>query len=727
MQYWPDMFERVAPVREMLGDAIGEALLVFDRASGVVTFATHAAAVLFGFDGEELGERRAADLLAEFASPRPGEFKTQLLTPEGEYDLAVRLEELHAAPGAPGDAMVAMLRVLEATPSRPTTGRRAQGRAKGERRERLGTLWNLVVRRGPLGDGGHGGHVRAILRESALGLGLTDATLARVEEEELVVAFATAEGEGGTRLRREGAAAQAALLGSGNFAAPDVGDPRLFAVGKRLVRAYLCQAFRVGDTRWVLTFTSERPRRQPFDEDDWHYVGLVVEALSRALERRERDLRVELLASSDPLTSLPNRAAVHARLDEAIAQAQRLGGRAAVMFVDLDGFKAVNDKAGHGGGDVVLAEIAQRLRSRLRRSEYLGRLGGDEFAVVMPLVDDREEIEAAAHRIADVLTAPFRVDLERFTLSASIGVAIYPDDAPERDQLLAAADSAMYVAKRGGGARVRFCGDVDEAAELPAVADRAGSEPAQKRAPGGEAHLLFYQPIVDVRSGAMLAAEALIRRVHPVHGLLAPERAWSFAGNPDASRAFDLWLLRETAMQARVLQRSSLPANIDVSLACTDPNALGAVLEDDLLAGDVRRLRIEIAAAQLAELDEGDALPAFLESCAERGLHFALAGFDGTVGTLAALAHLPIQAVKLDRKLTEEVALSRTARAVVEGAVVAAKALGWSVIATGVESGAQQEAFAALGCDGVQGFYVAHPMTAVDFGMWVHERYLMGR
>ena len=409
------------------------------------------------------------------------------------------------------------------------------------------------------------------------------------------------------------------------------------------------------------------------------------------------------------------------RLDEALDEAQRTGGQAAVMFLDIDGFKNVNDTVGHRGGDTVLAEVAHRLRGTLRKDEYIGRLGGDEFAVVMPQVKDREEIESIAHRIGGVLTYPFLVDEYRFSLSASIGVAVYPEDAPNRDDLLACADAAMYSAKDDGGSRVRFR-DATGGFEEPLSAAAATESEAREAG-----YLLCYQPIVEITTGRVLAAEALIRRIHPLHGLLAPERGLSIARDDAGRRALDRWVLREAATQARTWEQAGSPVRIDVNLAAFEFAAIEQLLADEALAGQAANLRVEVTRDRFSKPEEAEQLAAFIENCAKRGIAFALDGFDGSLAALSSLAHLPIETVKMEPALADKLTGSRTARAIVEGTILVAKSLGWSVIAKGVESAAQYEALATLGCDGVQGFYVAHPMTAVDFGTWLRERTFIGR
>ena len=697
------MFEELAPAAECgPGGPAEEVFVVIDASEGRLTYVSQGASALFARPADLLAGAAAVALVPELASLVPRDFETRVATTQGPRTMAIRVRSLAGA----GPAVMVVLR--------PATN---PGSAIASRGARLESLWTLVVRRGL----GGAEHVRAILHEAIAGIGLERASLARVDGDALEIEETDTGSALAHRVPIDRTVAGAAVLRSGTFAVLDTAESREFTAYADGSRCVLASAFRVADERYVLTFGSTIPRTEPFGLDDWRYVDTVVEALSRGIERRDSDARIQQLAYVDALTGLPNRVALHARLDEALCESERLAGRTAVLFLDIDGFKAVNDSVGHRGGDIVLAEVAQRLRGTLRREEYIGRLGGDEFAIVMPHIADRSEISSIAQRIGGVLTFPFGVDAYRFSLSASIGVAIYPDDAASRDELIACADAAMYAAKGDGGSRIRF-GD-----EKLADCTRAITSTSFAGETRDVGYLLCYQPILDMAAGRVIAAEALIRRIHPVHGLLAPERGWSIAEDEAGRRALDRWVLREATTQARAWHLAGSPIRIDVNLAAFDQRDIDALLADETLAHDVRRLRIEIVPEQFADIERRDQLVAFVDHCARNGIGLALDGFDGSLGTLASLSHLPIDAVKLERPLVESLGRGGTARAVIEGTVIVAKSLGWNVIAKGVETAAQQEALVALGCDGIQGFFVAHPMTAMDFGTWLRERYAVGR
>lgn len=714
------MFEDLPVVCERDGgDVAGEALLVIDGASGSLTYVNAAATDLFDVPEAAAGEIRAVDLLPQLANLAPRNFEARIMSDGRDRRVAVRLEPMRGGSAAERIGLLAAIRELDGDRApRPEHGASAES-AQARRLRRLESLWALFVRpdlRGPE-------QARALLREGAVAIGLERAALARQEGDELVVEFTDPQEDAGARVPLDRSLSRAALTRSGTFAVLDTrADPEFRRVASD-ARCFLASAFRVGRSRYVLTFSSTVARTRPFEDEDWAYVASLIDALARCIERGERDARIERLAYSDALTALPNRIALLGRLDEAIAEAERNETRVAVLFLDIDGFKNVNDTVGHGGGDVVLAEVAQRLRGTLRKEEYIGRLGGDEFAIVMPHLADRDEVESIAQRIGGVLTFPFAVDDCRFSLSASIGVAVFPDDATEREELLACADSAMYAAKDGGGSRVRF----HDAAQAPREVARNSIVSF-----GGEARdsgfLLCYQPILDLRSGAVVSAEALLRRSHPLHGLLPPERGWSIAQDEAGRRALDRWVLREALAQARAWNASGTPIRVDVNIAAFDRREIDGLLADAVPAqDDVRRLRVELAPGRLTMADGGEHVAEFVAQCAASGISLALDGFEGSLAALASLSNLPIDAVKLERPLVEGVTTSQTARAIVEGTIVVARSLGWRTIGKGVETAAECDALASLGCDEIQGFYVAHPMTATDFGNWLGRRAFVGR
>ena len=629
------MSDNLASDSETRANAFEEALVVFEPASGAIVYTNGFARELFATTSGEPDRFRARDLLPELADGSIRRFETTFAYPSGARAVEVEVEALDAGELARGEAVLARMRPhvearadVPAIPSPIVPG--------GE--PRLAALWSVVVRGGLSGES----HVAALLHEAASGVGLTSATLSRQEGDEFVVAFADDSERVGTRVAASAAPAAAAVRRAGTFAVLDTSRTPEFSGLSGEIGAFLASSFKIGEESWALTLSATQARTEPFSAGDWTYVETVVEALKSALEKMAIDRRVQKLAYYDALTSLPNRMAILQRMDDAIEEARTTDGRMAVLFLDIDGFKGVNDTVGHRGGDIVLAEVAQRLRGTLRRDEYIGRLGGDEFAIVMPAVSERHEIDMIAQRIGGVLTFPFGVGDYRFSLSASIGVAIYPEDGSARDELLESADAAMYSAKDDGGSRVRFRASSD------GLVEGMGSAAAiLSRETRDSGYILCYQPVVDLATNRVVSAEALIRRIHPQHGLLAPERGWSIARDDAGRRALDRWVLREATAQLRTWQQAGVALRIDVNLAAFDPTEINDMLADPSLASHVRRLRIEIAQEQFVDPSAAEAVARFVEHCSANGVGFVLDGFDGGLATLSSLANLPIDAVKL--------------------------------------------------------------------------------
>ncbi|HEV3155725.1 MAG TPA: diguanylate cyclase [Candidatus Baltobacteraceae bacterium] len=489
--------------------------------------------------------------------------------------------------------------------------------------------------------------------------------------------------------------------------------PVLFAEG---VRALAGMTFRVGEMSGTLAMWSFAPLRMPFVAVDRRYLEFLNDALKQILAWRFGDAQMRQLAYSDELTGLPNRAALFERIEEVLSAAQRYDLRFAILFIDLDGFKTVNDTLGHSAGDRVLAELSQRVRATLRRSEFIGRLGGDEFAVVLPQVASRDEIDRVLMRISDEMARPVHVEGNRFTLSASIGVAVYPGDGKTRHELLVRADSAMYAAKTAGRSRVHY---TEPAYEFNAICGTLHPDQRDAGIPDS-GYLLCYQPVLDLASQRVRWAEAFVRRVHPLYGLLAPDRILENIRADADRKALDRWVLREAATQARAWMLEGKSVRIGVHLAAFDPAAFAKMLDHEGRLIDFANVALELEAKQLQ--GDADAMRRFAASCRERGVTLNIVRFDDASASFERFADLPIDAVKLERSMIDGLFENAPARAILERTVRTAKSFGWRVVSQGVETPAQCEIVAAAGCDAIQGFGLAYPMTAYDFMNWLRTR-----
>ncbi|WP_119157671.1 EAL domain-containing protein [Caldimonas tepidiphila] len=430
---------------------------------------------------------------------------------------------------------------------------------------------------------------------------------------------------------------------------------------------------------------------------------------------REANAELQRKAFGDPLTGLPNRLVFEDRLAHARARCDRYGDSAAVLFIDLDGFKPINDDWGHDAGDRVLQEIAARLRHFARESDTVARLGGDEFVV---LVEGRDEVAMAgrlAQRVIDAVRRPVAVGEREARLSCSIGIALYPQDGPA-EQLLGHADAAMYEAKRAGRGTFRFYdlrmdAGVREAQQL-------GHELLQGLARGE--FELFYQPTIDARSGALTGAEALARWNHPARGRLEAAAFMPVVERHGRASSFGDWALRSAVAQARDWEHEGLRLSLAVNLCGyqLDSGELAQRLEDLLAEHGVPPERLTLEIGEPAMMRDGEARRGTLGGLAAAGIALSVDDFGTGASSLGSLRRLPLQRLKIDRSLVRELPGDPDARAIVHAALQLGHALDLVVVAEGVETQAQHDLLRSLGCDEMQGYLYAPPMPAAEFGRW---------
>jgi len=695
-----------------------DALLVVDLRSGALLFADAAAVELFepGDDDVALAPRR---LLPQLVDLTPREFVTRVRRGAVEVEASVTIEALRPGPFSTGEAVLVRIRGTERLP--PVT--------EDERVRRRESLLSLIVRHGFAGAQ----QVRALLREGVTGLGAESAILGRIENSELHVVYvadapALVSGDAFPLSRTP---AYDAVVRAGTFAVADSADDGSAGDAAIAARSYLSIAFRIGSEQWCASFISTQPRSVPFDADDWDYAEFLRDALVNAIQRAESEAQLEFKAYTDTLTGLPNREAAELRLEESLAEARRLDVVAALLFVDLDGFSDVNTAAKHDGGDAVLREVGERLRHSLRREEFIGRWGGDEFVIILLPINSQAQIESVATRIADVLSKPFVYGELSFVLGASVGVALFPADAGDAAGLRNAADAAMYRAKNDGGARIHFHDgrraggphnqrSASESDSLPETgADGLPDAPVRRAEPSAEAgFLVMYDPIHYVREGEVSAAELVVRRIDPEHGLQPPGD--SLPADGPGLRALDQWTLREAVADGNALAAQGFEIALDVRLAAADVGIFENLYPAGFTAGDWRRIRVAISARDAA--DPTPEFARFLEVCAAYDVGLVLDGFDGSLAELEAVERLAVSTLRIRYDVIERIAARPGGRASLEGTFAGARALGWRMIASGVENESQRDDVVTLGVDGVQGPYVGHAMTAVDFAAWLKAR-----
>lgn len=462
-----------------------------------------------------------------------------------------------------------------------------------------------------------------------------------------------------------------------------------------------------GSEMWATLATN------PIFDADGSYLGALA-LVSDITERRQSTELIWHQANYDTLTALPNRNMFQDRLSQEMKKARRDGLFLALLFIDLDQFKEINDRLGHEMGDLLLVEAASRIAACVRASDTLARLGGDEFVVILPGLDHVTSAERVAQQIIATLNRPFALGDSSGVVSASIGIALHPSDASDPEQLLRNADQAMYAAKNAGRNRYSyFTSDMQAAAQ-----QRLRLTRDLQMAVANEQFELHYQPIVNLRTGGIERAEALLRWRHPERGLLAPG---DFIGSAEASGVIleiGDWVFRHAADQAKRWQEElGRPFQISVNQSPAQFRGGQQVFEEwgryvERLQLAPRSIVIEITERLL--LDHSGPVVERLGQFKSMGLQVALDDFGTGHSVLAHLKKFDIDYLKIDRSFVMDLAGDSGDLALCEGIIVMAHKLGLKVVAEGVETETQLALLKAAGCDYAQGYVYAHPMPPAE-------------
>jgi diguanylate cyclase (GGDEF)-like protein/PAS domain S-box-containing protein len=448
----------------------------------------------------------------------------------------------------------------------------------------------------------------------------------------------------------------------------------------------------------------------PAGEDD--SVRFVV-TCSDLTSMRQAQEQLSYLAHHDVLTGLPNRALLDERLDHELLRARRSGQGVALMFIDLDGFKTINDSLGHAAGDQLLQEVGRRLRASIRDADTAARLGGDEFLVVMSDLAHPEDAARLAAKLLALLAEPVDIGGRPVTVSASIGVAVYPQDGADRGTLMMAADSAMYAAKAHGRNHVSFY--------TRALASRARRrldvEQGLRRAIERGELQLHYQPVVALSDGRLLAAEALLRW-HRIEGVqISPQQFVAVAEDSGLIETLGLFVLDRACGQAAAWQKAGLRLPtlcVNVSPRQLERGDFAARLQEVLQRYALPADRLEIEITETA-LRAGEAPLRQLQTIKSLGVHIAIDDFGTGYSSLAALKNLPLDRLKIDRSFVHDLPGDASAMAIVETIVAMSRTLCLRVTAEGIETEAQLAALRRLDCEAGQGFLLGEPVDAVAF------------
>ena len=435
---------------------------------------------------------------------------------------------------------------------------------------------------------------------------------------------------------------------------------------------------------------------------------------------REAEAHIRQLARIDTLTGLPNRSWWLEQARAVLSTAQRHGDQAAVLFLDLDNFKHVNDSLGHPLGDALLASVAQRLQQGLRAEDLLARQGGDEFVLLLPRLQQFEDIAAVATKLIQAVTAPFTLDGHELRTTVSIGIAHFPGDGQDIDTLLKHADVAMYSAKRAGRNNFQFF-----VAEMNQRATRRLQlETALRRAIERGELVLHYQPQLDLILNRITGVEALVRWQHPEQGMVPPGEFIPLAEETGLILPLGEWVMGEACRQQRVWQAMGLDLNMAINVAALQfqqldlPQRISTLIRDSGISPE----RLELEITESALLGSADELVERLDRVRALGVSLSLDDFGTGYSCLAYLKRLPIERLKIDRSFIKDLPGDAEDAAIALATLSMASALGMVVVAEGVETQAQRDFLTQRGCHAIQGYLVSRPLPADAMTAWLTVR-----
>ena len=445
------------------------------------------------------------------------------------------------------------------------------------------------------------------------------------------------------------------------------------------------------------------------DEQDiiTHYIAVFLDIT----ERKKEEERIQYLANYDVLTDLPNRYLLGDRLEQAIKQAQRHQIKMAVMVIDLDHFKNINDSLGHDVGDALLKMVSQRLKSCMRRSDTIGRLGGDEFVALLGDLSSENEATFIAEKMVDSLREPFAVGDYRLAITPSIGVSIYPDDAEASIQLLRNADLAMYRAKDAGRNRFEY---YKPEMNIKAL-QRLQLENELRSAIAKGQLMLHYQPKVNVLSNRMVGMEALLRWRHPELGAVSPAQFIPVAEESGLINEIGDWVLHQAALQQRIWQSQGfriVPIAVNLSLRQFSQKNLAEKIQAIVRDAGIPAQFIELELTESILIDMGTESLRVMDQLNEAGFDLSLDDFGTGYSSLSRLKLLPVKSLKIDQSFVRDIDTDENDEAIVNATAVLAHAMEMKVIAEGVETQAQLDFIRDLQCEEYQGYLFSRPVPA---------------
>lgn len=447
---------------------------------------------------------------------------------------------------------------------------------------------------------------------------------------------------------------------------------------------------------------------------------LLERALRYAIERKQTEQHLTRLAHYDSLTNVPNRILFRDRLDHAVRLAERDQTSFTLMFIDLNGFKQVNDSFGHDAGDAIIRICAERLNSCLRRSDSVARMGGDEFTLLLQNIANTTDVAHIAEKVISAIQQPADINGHEVVVGCSIGIAIYPEAGRDADNLLKHADMAMYKAKQHSGSNYRFFTEMMN----QDVRRQLRQESDLRAALKNQQFLLHYSPRIDVTTGKVVALEALLRWDKPGVGLLNASDFIATAEETGIITAIGYWVLRQACHDVKMLQNfwgEQVMVAINLSVRqFKDENLVHEVArifsDHDIQPGD-----IEFEITETVFADNIDLVSLCMRPLAFFGINFLLDNFGAGNSSLLHLQRLPISTVKIDLIFLQELNRSHTDKRLVSAMISLAHNLGKLVVAEGVETKEQKEWLKEMGCDLMQGSYFSTPKSYTEMVVWLQE------
>ena len=435
-------------------------------------------------------------------------------------------------------------------------------------------------------------------------------------------------------------------------------------------------------------------------------------------EREQAERTIKYLAFYDPLTALPNRIQLLERLQTAIVDGRQGKHPVALLLVDLDRFKDINDTLGHHHGDILLYQVGSRLKRVLFEPDFVSRLGGDEFAVLLPRLAAAGHITTVIQKIMKALEAPFAIENLPIAVEASIGVALYPDHGADAEMLFQRADVAMYEAKRTGSGYAVYATELDQHSPR-----RLALMGALRQAIDQNQLLLHYQPKVSLTTGRVIGLEALVRWQHPEYGLISPDQFIGPAEQTGLIGPLTRWVLHAALSDDRAWRRAGKPLTVSINLSARN-------LHDSRLPGQLAELmrarggspeRLELEITESAIMADPVRALEILSQVHGTGIRFSIDDFGTGYSSLAYLKKLPVDAIKIDKAFVINMVKDPNDAVIVRSTIELGHNMGMTVVAEGVENQETYQRLIELGCDAAQGYYMGRPLPVADLNQWLDE------